>query len=1332
SGHVVDGTDFVNDKVWFGSASSVTSTFLHLANSEGPPCPDQAISMINDPGWLKLQQIGFKDPSGQQWPLTHRQENIQNLVYDNAISIKLARDVNKKEMYTGAYIRSAEFENGGTYEVTIKAANGKGIPVTGIMLWDGPEDGIATYDYITEDDWTLHLCDCCLEDPVAETCSFCNCSGTDIISTTLPSVTTSKTPYAIVKSPDETVVTKPVDMAIPVAQTACGVQILTGDVPQVGTWCQAYNNTQRLMKAQVDLSFDPTANYHRYKVVVTPLKDDEVNINWCIKVYADEEELTEICGIEPPSTSAKLVLHVWNRNNYVPDISDLFNVFSAKAYFKDLIIPPKIGNKCRYGDPFRGGTNPVIKYEAGIGTEKLQTDIVPYREIYRPCIPCNTQCSLSNCHSDCDINQQTLVTFNLSNLALEPFTLAENDTGHMYNKSAIYYTTVRVLLGNGLTTEGSSDGFYIDITPPVFDTDVMNGQIYVDVTQGEFTPVKYQASSDTIKAYWYCYDDESLIKDNLWAIGTIVGGEEIQPFTSLGLRQIGINSSLEGVLQSNQTYYVSIICQNGAGQITQWNDKTGVIALLEPPDVQVINTTLVGAEDFNGPVTPSDSKRGTDPETIGFSFTPSEDKRVTRYDICIGTSEHNDDIFPCTYISVNMSGTVLIKNGSIYMNEYKLYDLHELRKDQSSSSSNTFHMEPGRTLFITLRACNDAYLCSNKSLGTVTMMDDKAVMKTSVGGEPLEVEYDMSSNKRKRRSVGDTLVINTYGLASGQSILMEPLDSSDLTTVYDSVSSAEFQPYIVNPNDTMDLVDRLLYRRLSTSIFSFTLVPIGHLPMPGPVNITYFDTSSDEDHRIMLTHWNPVEQQWELTSETCADHGDKETTNSDGSTSILVCRTWISKNDNSTNSRKKRSIEETEFFTQETQFSLSIVSTSIYNTPPELISPDAIMMEEDSGTLQYLLEATDDEDDTILFYLEDSTYSMGTPSLTTDGMLLYTPCTDCAGTEYIHILLTEHQTDIPAASSNVTITVDVISQNDHPVVFLTQFGSSILLEDTSEPVVIYLEQMTNHTGHILSDQFSAVFGGHDIDVQDSLIVISSQPEHGIVKLSNEQIVPPEIGPCSQTIAMDSEPCGNFSHTLPYRASDMLWIYTKVTYFQPADYYGYDYLRMYIIDDKNGTSEVVTVQFTIMESPCQNKGVCKGKDTSNYPCKDTHRAESFDLYYNCECPPEFTGQHCEEDVDECLSKPCPDSYTCTNTIGGYACSCPDCGLSTGIKAMIGLVVVLVVINLIVIIAFYIRKKKRPNEVSADKAIFWSMPITQLDARPDPEELMFTEAEQNLVL
>ena len=130
-------------------------------------------------------------------------------------------------------------------------------------------------------------------------------------------------------------------------------------------------------------------------------------------------------------------------------------------------------------------------------------------------------------------------------------------------------------------------------------------------------------------------------------------------------------------------------------------------------------------------------------------------------DICIGTSKTTDDIFPCTYVSVNISGRVLIRNGSLYMNQYKLYNLHELRHDQSVSTSDTFHMEPGRTLFITLRACNDAELCSNKSLGSVTVMDDKAVLKSSVNGEPIEMEYDMSTSRRKKRSISDSLIIST-------------------------------------------------------------------------------------------------------------------------------------------------------------------------------------------------------------------------------------------------------------------------------------------------------------------------------------------------------------------------------------------------------------------------------------------------------------------------------------------------------------------------------------------------------------------------------------------
>ena len=69
--------------------------------------------------------------------------------------------------------------------------------------------------------------------------------------------------------------------------------------------------------------------------------------------------------------------------------------------------------------------------------------------------------------------------------------------------------TVRTMLGSGAVAESSSDGFSIDTTVPEFDTDVM---VYIDVNQGEFTPVEFQSSNSTIKAVWLCSEDRSEIE----------------------------------------------------------------------------------------------------------------------------------------------------------------------------------------------------------------------------------------------------------------------------------------------------------------------------------------------------------------------------------------------------------------------------------------------------------------------------------------------------------------------------------------------------------------------------------------------------------------------------------------------------------------------------------------------------------------------------------------------------------------------------------------------------------------------------------------------------
>lgn len=47
----------------------------------------------------------------------------------------------------------------------------------------------------------------------------------------------------------------------------------------------------------------------------------------------------------------------------------------------------------------------------------------------------------------------------------------------------------------------------------------------------------------------------------------------------------------------------------------------------------------------------------------------------------------------------------------------------------------------------------------------------------------------------------------------GQSIMLQPLDVEELTTDYRADVALNFQPYIVNPTKTEDMVERLLFKR---------------------------------------------------------------------------------------------------------------------------------------------------------------------------------------------------------------------------------------------------------------------------------------------------------------------------------------------------------------------------------------------------------------------------------------------------------------------------------------------------------------------------------------
>ena len=60
-------------------------------------------------------------------------------------------------------------------------------------------------------------------------------------------------------------------------------------------------------------------------------------------------------------------------------------------------------------------------------------------------------------------------------------------------------------------------------------------------------------------------------------------------------------------------------------------------------------------------------------------------------------------------------------------------------------------------------------------------------------------------------------------------------------------------------------------------------------------------------------------------------------------------------------------------------------------------------------------------------------------------------------------------------------------------------------------------------------------------------------------------------------------------------------------------------------------------------PCQNGGI--------------HIKFNTEESFTCMCPVGYTGNLCENDIDECVDQPCQNGGTCVNTEGSFTCTCP---------------------------------------------------------------------------
>ena len=130
-----------------------------------------------------------------------------------------------------------------------------------------------------------------------------------------------------------------------------------------------------------------------------------------------------------------------------------------------------------------------------------------------------------------------------------------------YTSQPSFFVTIRATNGAGSSVTSTSDGVRVDTTPPVSERQ----PVHFDVEYSLSESVDYQSSNTTIYASWKFVDVESDIVDYSWAIGSTLGGTELQDFVSVGTQTYGINRNLAGQLSHNGVYYVMVEATNGAG-----------------------------------------------------------------------------------------------------------------------------------------------------------------------------------------------------------------------------------------------------------------------------------------------------------------------------------------------------------------------------------------------------------------------------------------------------------------------------------------------------------------------------------------------------------------------------------------------------------------------------------------------------------------------------------------------------------------------------------------------------------------------------------------------
>ncbi len=308
-----------------------------------------------------------------------------------------------------------------------------------------------------------------------------------------------------------------------------------------------------------------------------------------------------------------------------------------------------------------------------------------------------------------------------------------------------------------------------------------------------------------------------------------------------------------------------------------------------------------------------------------------------------------------------------------------------------------------------------------------------------------------------------------------------------------------------------------------------------------------------------------------------------------------------------------------EYLDRPTQFIVISIGNQSTNTAPELQLPtDPLVVTEDEVAVQFQLIFVDGEDDSVEFHLA-SVPRIGNASLSPSGLLTYTPCANCIGTDIIEIYIVEilagDINTIPL-SANGQLQIEVRNTNDVPQIFFYD-PNSTNGSDIVESLRISAYTEANRTSPAVITRIA----GFDFDgYEDDLTIFirgGGQGDTGYL-MTLDAVNTPESLPV------------NWFHDDPITAFTgyITFIAAEITYLPfDADFVGSDEIEIVLRDTQGSFSAFLTVEVEVLPSLCQNGGVCGGSD-SDPDCLDIEARRNQIADYNCSCPSGYGGQFCE--------------------------------------------------------------------------------------------------------